>query len=135
MTLRVENVGPYQNDIVVAIANRTVFHSVSIPTSKDTDDDDIVELICQAPRVDHEGFQPICVRVRERETLVDNILYYAKLAPRLPDVETKKTSNEGDNEPISMAELDDIDAFLESDTIAALTTNTNISKSDRSWGK
>jgi hypothetical protein len=139
VSVRVENVGEATvDDVQVAIGSRRVFHSVAAI------DGDVVELSCQAPRVDVEGFQSIVVTCGARSTRVDDVLYYAAMAPLLQDASTPSSTSAPTatkDESISMAELDDIDAFLDSDAISALTIDSDaaamasISTSKRSWGQ
>ena len=88
ITLHLEN-APVDG-LTVTIAGRKVYHSAKRKGALD------VELECQAPRLDSEGFQPIRVTAPDgREASVDNVLLYADVQVPPPKAKAAAASSNG----------------------------------------
>jgi hypothetical protein len=109
IVLRIENVAAVDG-MQVRIAGRIVYHSAARSPNGD------VRVECQAPRVDTEGFQRIEVKTADGRSCAFDNLFYAKVTAAVAT--RKPASAPAPAAPksgvIGMAELDDIDSFLDS---------------------
>jgi hypothetical protein len=117
IVLRIENVAAVDG-MQVRIAGRIVYHSAARSPNGD------VRVECQAPRVDTEGFQRIEVKTADGRSCAFDNLFYAKVTavatrkPAAPAAAVAPAAAAAAAAPksgvIGMAELDDIDSFLDS---------------------